>query len=222
MRVLVVEDDEEIAEQLAIALRNSGHKPTVAKDGVEGEREALLNPYGVILLDVMMPGRNGFEVCRRLRQSGVETPILMLTAKDAVEDRVTGLDTGADDYLVKPFEIAELLARIRSLARRDSQTRTGVVTINDLVVDSRTQTATKAGEPLRLTPREFSLLEALVRNEGRTLTREAILERVWNNDEALPNTVSFHMSSLRKKVDPEAKLIHTVHGFGYVLRRGEG
>lgn len=220
MKVLIVEDDAEIAEQLATALRREGHKPSICGDGPSGEDEALLNSYGLVLLDVMLPGRDGWQVCRNLRRAGVATPILMLTARDAVPDRVEGLDAGADDYLVKPFDLRELLARVRALQRREAKLRSGVLEVGDLVIDPHAQTVHRGEEMVRLTPREFTLLEALARNAGRVLTREAILERVWNNDEALPNTVNFHMSSLRRKVDPEGKLIATVHGFGYVLRLG--
>lgn len=218
MRVLIIEDDVEIAELLASAMRRAGYRPTIALDGAEGQEEALINSYGIILLDVMLPTLDGRSVCRNLRRAGIDAPILMLTAKDAIADRVTGLDVGADDYLVKPFDVQELLARIRALSRRDAHRREGRVEVGGLAIDSRAQTVTRNGEPLRLTPREFALLEALARNEGRVLSREAILERVFNNDEALPNTVNYHMSSLRRKVDPEGRLIQTVHGFGYTLK----
>ncbi|MFN8219408.1 MAG: response regulator transcription factor [Fimbriimonadales bacterium] len=221
MRILVVEDDPDIAEGVETALRRAGYRPEVVYDGLEGEEAAVLNPYGLILLDLMLPGKDGRDVCRALRKSGISTPILMMTARDQVSDRVLGLDAGADDYLVKPFAIEELLARVRALSRRSAPQRAAILDIGDISIDTVGQTVKVAGKEVHLTQREYSLLEALARNEGRVLTREAILERVFNNDEALPNTVNFHMSSLRKKVDPEAKWIQTVHGFGYIMRRGE-
>lgn len=218
MRVLIVEDDAEIAEQLVTALKRAGYRADVASDGPSGEEAAWLESYAIILLDLMLPGRSGTEVCRNWRRAGLTTPILMLTARDAVPDRVDGLDAGADDYLPKPFAMAELLARMRALLRRESARRGAVLSAGDLEVDSLAQTVQVRGQEVHLTPREYALLEALIRNPGRVLTRDAILDRVWHNEEALPNTVSFHLSSLRKKVDPEGRLIRTVHGFGYTLK----
>ncbi|HMS56185.1 MAG TPA: response regulator transcription factor [Fimbriimonadaceae bacterium] len=220
MRILIVEDDPDISSGIATALNRAGYKTHISETGTDGEDEAMLNAYGLILLDLMLPGKNGREVCRTLRRAGVATPILMITARDAVSDRVEGLDAGADDYLVKPFAIDELLARVRALTRREAKHRSAVLEVGDLKIDTLAQSVHVGGQEVHLTQREFSLLEALARNEGRVLTRKAILERVFNTDEALPNTVNFHMSSLRKKVDPESKLIQTVHGLGYVLRRG--
>jgi two-component system copper resistance phosphate regulon response regulator CusR len=220
MRVLVLEDDEVIAGGLAKALTKEGYRPTIADNGPDAVRRATESSFGLIVLDVMVPGIDGFEVCRRIRRAGIQTPVLMLTAKDAVEDRVTGLDTGADDYLVKPFDVQELLARLRALKRREAAQKADTVTVADLTLDSRNRTVTRAGKRIELTPREFDLLEALARNTGRTLTRQAILERVWNDDESLPNTVNFHVVSLRRKVDEGhgQKLIHTVHGLGYTMK----
>lgn len=220
MRILIVEDDVVIASELERILRKNGYYPDVAPDGKTGLDFALSHPYKVILLDVMLPLMDGIEVCQSLRRAGNDTPVLMLTARDAIDDRVKGLDTGADDYLVKPFAVPELLARVRALSRRDAANKADVVKVADLVVDGNARTATRAGKPLNLTKREFTLLEALARHTGNVLTREAILERVWNNEESLPNTVNFHVSSLRKKVDSgsSVKLIYTVHGTGYVLR----
>lgn len=220
MRLLLVEDDLVIASELERALRKNGHDTDVARDGKTGLALALKHPYAVILLDVMVPALDGFEVCRRLRAAHIATPVIMLTAKDAVPDRVTGLDAGADDYLVKPFAVPELLARLRALTRRDAQVKAKIIQVADLEIDPAHHTASRAGQNLNLTRREFSLLEALARHTGHVLTRETILERVWNNEEALPNTVNFHMSSLRKKLDPPhlPRLVHTVHGIGYTLR----
>jgi DNA-binding response OmpR family regulator len=223
MRILIVEDDAVIAGQVAAALERERHIVDVASDGEEGLHLAEGASYGLVLLDVMLPKRDGWSVCEELRRRRLNMPILMLTARDAVEDRVRGLEAGADDYLPKPFDVRELLARVNALLRRDKVNKTGVIRVADLEIDAKAHLVSRAGKSIRLTPREFSLLEALARNEGRTLTREVILEGVWQNEESLDNTVNFHVTSLRKKIDAEfpVKLIHTVHGIGYVLRAGE-
>lgn len=221
MRILIVEDDPDIAEGVELALRRASYQPEIATTGTTGEEQAMMNSYGVILLDLMLPGKDGRTICKNLRSAGVSTPILMMTARDQVSDRVLGLDSGADDYLVKPFAIEELLARVRALTRRETVKRGTILEFGELRLDTTAQGVTVSGAPVKLTHREFDLLEALMRNEGRVLTREAILERVFNSDEALPNTVNFHMSSLRKKVDPDGKYIQTVHGFGYSMRSAD-
>lgn len=223
MRILVVEDDTVIATQLAKALERERYQVDVVRDGVTGEQRGRSGEYGLIVLDVMLPQRDGWTVCENLRHARVRTPILMLTARDDVDDRVRGLDAGADDYLPKPFDLRELMARIRALQRRDKVNRSGTMVISDLEIDTVGKVVRRAGQELHLTRREYTLLEALARNEGRTLTREAILERVWENEESQPNTVNFHVVSLRRKVDNDhaTKLIHTVHGIGYVLRVAE-
>lgn len=218
----MVEDDTVIASQLSLALEREGFRPDVARDGDQGLQMAQEGSYALLILDVMLPKRDGWSVCEELRKGRSTLPILMLTARDAVEDRIKGLSGGADDYLPKPFDIRELMARIQALLRRDKVHRTGIIRIGDLELDSHAHTVTRGGTEIELTPREFSLLESLARNEGRTLTRQAILERVWDNEDSLENTVNFHVASLRKKIDSgfETKLIHTVHGIGYVLRAG--
>jgi len=178
---------------------------------------AMMNSYGLILLDVMLPGKDGIAVCRSLRHADVRTPILMLTARDEVKDRVMGLDVGADDYLVKPFALDELLARVRALTRREVQLKKSRIVVGPIEVDTHNKSVTVGGEPVKLTHREFQLLEAMARNPGRVYSREQILESVFQSDEALPNTVNFHMSSLRKKVDPEGRIIRTIHGLGYTM-----
>jgi len=221
MRALLVEDDREIANQIADLLKRERLDVTVAANGEEGLDEALSRSYGLVVLDVMLPKMDGWEVCDEIRQAGITTPILMLTARDSIDDRVKGLEGGADDYLPKPFDARELTARVRALLRRDAVHRTGRIEIDDLAIDTHAKTVLRSGQEVRLTPREYSLLVALARNEGRILTREVILEDVWNNEESLENTVNFHITSLRKKLDTAGpKLIHTVHGFGYTLRRG--
>ncbi|AIE85250.1 response regulator transcription factor [Fimbriimonas ginsengisoli] len=224
MRLLVVEDDEEIAEQIARTLRGDGFNVDVLNNGTDAPGEVAMNSYGLVVLDIMLPGMDGWAVCRELRKRREAVPVLMLTARDSVDDRVRGLEDGADDYLVKPFDARELLARVRALLRRDKVVRTGVIRVADMEIDSKDHRVSRAGQEIRLTPREYSLLEALARNVGRTLTREAILERVWDSEENTENAVNFHVTSLRKKVDAghDVKLIHTVHGFGYVMRSPDG
>jgi len=224
MRLLVVEDDEEIAEQIAHTLRGDGFTVDIVSNGRDAPDEVAMNSYSLVVLDIMLPGMDGWAVCRELRRRREAVPVLMLTARDSVDDRVRGLEDGADDYLVKPFDARELLARVRALIRRDKVVRTGVIKIADLEIDSKSHLVTRGGQEIRLTPREYSLLEALARNAGRTLTREAILDRIWGAEENTENAVNFHVTSLRKKVDGghDVKLIHTVHGFGYVMRSPEG
>ncbi|MCO5296629.1 MAG: response regulator transcription factor [Fimbriimonadaceae bacterium] len=223
MRILVVEDDEVIAESLKEAIESAGFVVDVALDGEAGLDMAVVGPYALILLDLMLPKRNGMDVCAAIRRGGNRVPILMLTARDAVEDRVKGLDCGADDYLPKPFDFKELMARVRALLRRDAVHKAQIVQVADLVIDSGARKVTRGGEEVALTPREYELLEALARNEGRTLTREVIQEQVWGDDESYSNVVSFHVALLRKKIDSgdRPRLIHTVHGVGYVLKTPE-
>lgn len=220
MRVLLIEDDEVIADRIRIGLEKAHYPVDVTYDGESGLQMARDGNYGLVILDVMLPRRDGWSVCEALRLRGRRVPILMLTARDTVDDRVKGLDLGADDYLPKPFDFKELLARVRALLRRDSVSRSNVIRVADLEVNSAARTVRRGGREIALTPHEFSLLEALARNAGRTLTREMIQEVVWGDDESYSNVVSFHVASLRKKVDSgaAARLIHTVYGVGYVLR----
>lgn len=220
MRILVIEDDEVIAERLHHALTKEGYAVDTVPDGERGLALAQLRPYSLILLDLMLPGRDGVSVCEALRRGRHNVPILMLTARGQVEDKVRGLDAGADDYLPKPFEFKELLARIRALLRRDKAQKGALLVVGDLEIDPTAKVVRRAGHDLHLTPREFSLLEALARNQGRVLTRDVIIEQIWADDRSLSNTVNFHVTSLRKKIDEgrEKSLIETVHGFGYRLR----
>ncbi len=217
LRILVIEDDEVIGERLRKTLAKEGYVVDLATDGEIGLQQAQRESYSLIICDVMMPRRDGWSVVQKLREDRSRTPVLMLTARDAVEDRVKGLDLGADDYLVKPFDFNELLARVRALLRRDKPVKTSRLTFDDLEIDAAGKTVRRGGEVLKLTPREYSLLEALVRNRGRVLSREVIIDRIWNDDESMSNTVNFHVTSLRKKIDSgrEKSLIETVHGFGY-------
>ena len=224
MRILLVEDDEVIAERIKAGLERARFTVDVAFDGETGLQMARDGPYALLILDLMLPRRDGWSVCEALRLRRNPLPILMLTARGGVEERVRGLNTGADDYLPKPFDFNELLARVRALLRRDQIHKSRVIQIADLEIDPAARQVRRGGQEIVLTPREFALLEALARNEGRALTRDYILERVWGNDESYSNTVSFHVASLRKKIDAEhaVKLIQTVHGIGYALRGPEG
>ncbi|HHX39408.1 MAG TPA: response regulator transcription factor [Armatimonadetes bacterium] len=219
MRVLLVEDEAGIAEFVQRGLQEYHYHVTVAPDGETGLRLALEQRFGVIILDIMLPRRDGWSVCRELRERRVTTPILMLTARDAVRDRVRGLETGADDYLCKPFDFSELLARVQALTRRDRIHKGRLIRVADLEVDTTARTVARAGRRMDLTAREYELLEALAAHEGQILSREVIQERVWMDDESYSNTVDVHIKGLRKKIDADfpVKLIHTVYGQGYVL-----
>lgn len=224
MRVLLIEDEEGIADEIQEGLEEERFHVDVASDGLSGLERAAETEYAVILLDVMLPGISGWEVCQRLRARRILTPILMLTARDAPSDRVRGLEIGADDYLPKPFHFPELVARVRALQRRDKMHRVRVITIADLTIDTGAHRVFREGEELNLTEREYTLLEALASHEGRVLSREFIQERVWGDDEALSSTVDAWVHLLRKKVDAgrSVKLIQTVHGVGYALRARAG
>lgn len=224
MRILLVEDERPIAAVIRRGLEGARFSVDVAEDGETGLARALSGDYELIILDLMLPKRDGWSVCSELRARKVVTPVLMLTARDAVQDRVRGLEIGADDYLPKPFDFAELLARVRALLRRDKIHRAQVIRIADLEIDTGARVVRRAGQEIHLTRREFSLLEALASNEGRVLTREAILDRVWMDEDSYSNTVDVHIALLRKKIDAgrEQRLIQTVHGMGYTLRAPEG
>ena len=224
MRVLLIEDNRRLSDSLRATLVEDGYAVDVAYDGIEGEELALFTPYDVILLDVMLPKRDGIEVCRSLRDQKVLTPILMLTARDALDDRVAGLDSGADDYLVKPFEIKELRARLRALLRRRSGDKAGDLVIHDLRLDPAGHYAWRADAPLDLTAKEFSLLEYLMRNPNRLVTREMVVSHLWDYDRTIAsNVVDVYIRRLRRKVDDpyDVKLIETIRGAGYRLRRPE-
>ena len=223
MRILVIEDEEAIAGLLQQGLEDAGYSVTVAHDGTVGLQRALEGSFHLILLDLMLPGRSGLEVCNELRGRRSPTPILMLTARDTVEDKLRGFELGADDYLPKPFDFRELLARVRALLRRDRLHRARVIKIADLEIDTAAYRVTRAGQELALSHREYELLEALASHEGQVFTREAILDRVWRSDPTSSNIVDVFIKSLRKKVDAghELKLIQTVWGVGYTLRGPE-
>lgn len=220
MRLLLVEDDARIARFVAKGLREQTYAVDVAATGEDALYQAAVNTYDLIILDVMIPAPDGFAVCRELRKSGQRMPILMLTARDAVEDRITGLDHGADDYLTKPFEFRELLARLRALQRRSRDLRPEKITIADLVLDTGAQTAKRAGRQITLTAKEYALLEYLVRNAGRVVRRAEIAEHVWDETfDPFSNLIEVYINRLRRKIDADAPkpLLHTRRGSGYVL-----
>jgi heavy metal response regulator len=221
MRILLVEDDKKVASFIRKGLEEEGYAVDVAADGEAGLFMGLDRLHDLIILDVMLPKKPGFQVLRELRQAKVATPVLMLTARDTVEDKVQGLDAGADDYLTKPFVFAELLARVRALLRRRAEARSPRLQVADLLLDPATRSVTRDGQPITLTNREFALLEYLMRNAGRVLTRTAITEHVWDYDfDSGTNVIDVYVNYLRKKIDAghEPKLLHTVRGAGYVLR----
>jgi two-component system OmpR family response regulator len=221
MRVLVIEDEVRMARLLKRALEEEGHAVDVAGDGPDGLWMATENSYAAIVLDVMLPGFDGFELCRRLRKAGIWVPVLMLTARDEIGDRVRGLDAGADDYLVKPFSLLELAARLRALARRDDRPRPAVLTEGNLRLDPASKRAWRGDTELQLSPKEFSLLEFFLRHPGTVLTRSQIIEAVWDFAyDGTSNVVDQYVNYLRRKVDiPFARRdIETVRGMGYRLR----
>jgi two-component system, OmpR family, copper resistance phosphate regulon response regulator CusR len=227
-RILVIEDDLKIAQALSEGLRAEGCEVRTAASGEEGFFQFNSDRFDLVLLDLMLPGRNGLEILATLREKGSKTPVLILTAKDTIEDRIEGLDTGADDYLVKPFAFPELLARIRALLRRGSQetveTKRKLV---DLEVDLVTRTVHRAGRLIELTVREFDLLEYLLRHKGRLVSREMLARDVWKEVQratSLDNVIDVHIARVRKKIDlpSETRLIHTVRGVGFTARDGIG
>jgi len=224
MRILIVEDEHKIAAFLQRGLVEEGYAVDVAYDGDDALDWLLVVPFDLIILDVLLPKRSGVEVARLLRARGFHTPVLMLTARDAVEDRVLGLDSGADDYLTKPFAFSELLARIRALLRREPSTRASLLQVADLTLDPATHRVVRAGVPVTLANKEYQILEYLLRNPDRVLTRTMIVEHVWGYDyENESNVIDVHIRSLRRKLDDEqpVKLIHTIRGVGYRLAEGE-
>jgi len=220
MRILLVEDDVAIARSLKEGLEDEAYAVDVAHNGDEGYRTAMADDYDVIILDVMLPEMNGYEVCRALRKDGNQTPILMLTARDAERDIVEGLDVGADDYLAKPFSFEVLLARLRALLRRPNEKLEEVLRVGDLTLDPSLKKVTRAAQEISLTAKEYAVLEYLMRNAGKVLSKEQIISHVWDFDaDVLPNNVELFIMFLRRKIDKPfgSKLIHTVPGFGYKL-----
>ncbi|HBC72984.1 MAG: Two component transcriptional regulator, winged helix family [Candidatus Amesbacteria bacterium GW2011_GWB1_47_19] len=222
MRLLVVEDEHRIANAIKKGLQQERYAVDVAYTGPEGYDLAVTEDYDLLILDLMLPGMDGLTLCRKLRDGHRHTPVLILTAKSQIRDKVTGLDTGADDYLTKPFSFSELLARIRALTRRPPVTSAPVLTAGDIKLDTTQFSLSRAGKNISLTQKEFSLLEYLLINTGKILTKDQIISHVWDYDaDILPNTVEVYIRNLRNKIDhPFPKLpprIHTVRGFGYKI-----
>ncbi len=221
MRVLVVEDDMVIANLLQRALREESYAVDLAHDGIEGEWLAMENPYDLIILDVMLPRKDGIAVLNTLRETAIKTPVLMLTARDEVKDKVSGLDGGADDYMTKPFSLDELLARTRSLLRRRSNDYTGaVIEVGHLKIDPARREVSRAGQVIELTSKEYALIEYMARNSGKVVSRSELSEHVWDMDfEPSSNVVDVYVGYLRSKIDKgfEIPMIKTVRGHGYML-----
>jgi DNA-binding response OmpR family regulator len=222
MRLLVIEDNRRLNNSLKLGLVEDGYAVDTAFDGEDGEELALSTEYDVIVLDIMLPKKDGLEVCRDLRNQRIKTPILMLTARDAIEDRVAGLDSGADDYLVKPFALDELRARLRALLRREAGDKSGMLTAADLKLDPATHLVERGGCSIELTAKEYSLLEYFLRNANRLITREMAETHIWNYDfQATSNVIDVYVRRLRRKIDDpfKIKLFETVRGEGYRLRK---
>jgi DNA-binding response OmpR family regulator len=226
MRVLVVEDELKVANALREGLEGERYDVVVERTGEDAFFRMTTETFDLILLDLGLPGRDGLQILTALRRKGVKTPVLVLTARDALQDRVAGLDSGADDYLVKPFAFAELLARIRALMRRGRGAESPRLAVGDLMMDLITRKVTRGGQPVELTVREFELLEYLMRYEGQVVSRETLARDVWKETARttpLDNVIDVHIARLRRKVDVDrpARLIHTIRGVGFMLREGE-
>ena len=225
MRLLVVEDEPKVANALREGLEGEGDAVVLERTGEDALERMTHDTFDVILLDLTLPGRDGLRVLSAWREQGVETPVVVLTARDTLEDRVIGLDTGADDYLVKPFAFAELLARIRAVVRRGRVTETGPLAVDSLEIDRATRQVTRAGRPVELTAKEFDLLHYLARQARQVVSRDTLVREVWREtarSTTLDNVIDVHISRLRRKIDSDhpVKLIHTVRGVGFVLREG--
>ena len=220
MRILVVEDDKKVGRFLEKGLREEQYAVDICRDGADALYFAQTNTYDVIILDIMLPGKDGFTICREMRENSILTPVIMLTAKDTVEDKISGLSEGADDYLTKPFSFEELLARIRALFRRNQDYKSKVLKAGDLEMDPVRRLVTRAGKKIILTGKEYALLEYLLRNKGRIVTPVMILGHVWNMDyDGISNIVNVYINHLRNKIDKDsrAKLIKTIRGLGYQI-----
>lgn len=221
MRILVVEDEEKVASFIRKGLTEERYAVDAAYDGEEGLLFAQMNPYDLIILDLMLPKMDGFKVLEALRADSIATPVLVLTARDNINDKVRGLDLGADDYLTKPFAFAELLARVRALLRRGNPEKSPILKIADLTLDPASRRVERAGQIIDLTAKEYALMEYFMRHQGRVLTRTMIAEHVWDqNFDSYTNVIDVYVNYLRKKIDQgfDEKLIHTVRGAGYVMR----
>lgn len=221
MRILIVEDEVKLAHAMKRALELQKYAVDVVNSGKDGYDFAMGEDFNLIILDVMLPEMDGIEICKRIRAAGIHTPVMMLTAKGQISDKVTGLDVGADDYMVKPFSFEELFARVRALVRRPTQTNEPVLSIKDLTLDPKTFTVKRGESRIELSTKEFSLLEYLLRNKNAVLHKDQIISHVWNYDsDILPSTIEVHVKHLRDKIDVKGQdsLIHTIRGRGYTIR----
>jgi DNA-binding response OmpR family regulator len=223
VRILLVEDETRVASFIARGLREQSYAVDIAPDGAAALYQAAINHYDFVILDVMLPVQDGFSVCRELRANQFRSPILMLTARDAVDDRVGGLDAGADDYLVKPFDFKELLARLRALSRRSTPPRPAIQRVADLVIDSASHAVTRAGRPVNLTAKEYALLEFMVLHQDRVVSRDDIGQHVWDDAfDPFSNIIDVYIKRLRAKLAGDPPLIHTRRGEGYILSAAPG
>ena len=222
MRILIIEDEESLAKNISDILTKEGYKTDLASDGEQGLAQGLTDEYNLLILDILLPKLNGFEVLRELRRQKIKTPVLILTVKNSVDNRVEGLDSGADDYLIKPFAISELLARIRTLLRRDSEEKSSILEAGDLKLDTSKREALINNKLINLTPKEYAILELLLYNKNRVLSRLAIAEYVWGDNFdlfSMTNFVDVHIKNIRKKIDEHSdeKIIKTVRGIGFIV-----
>ncbi|OGI95343.1 DNA-binding response regulator [Candidatus Nomurabacteria bacterium RIFCSPLOWO2_01_FULL_42_17] len=221
MAILIIEDEKKLVDILKRALKSERYSVDVAYDGETGLEKAMKNNYSLILLDIMLPKRDGFSVCKELRTHAIHTPIIMLTARGSTEDRVTGLDAGADDYLIKPFSTSELFARIRAVLRRRKTTESNIIKIGNLVMDKKKHEVTRAGITIPLTPKEYKLLDMLLSNSGEAISRQRLIEHAWGPTfKETNNELNVHIRYLRKKIDgkKDKHLIHTIRGVGFALK----
>jgi len=221
MRILVIEDEKRIASFVKRGLKEKSYSVDVAFDGDKGLLLAEINPYDLIVLDIMLPGKDGIFICRELRKKKIDVPILMLTARDEVEDKISGLDSGADDYLTKPFAFGEFLARVRALIRRKDKVNTTKLRVADLGLDQLSHKVRRAGKEIELTSTEYALLEYMMLNANQVVTRTMISEHVWNEDfDSFSNVINVYVNYLRNKIDTgfDKKLIHSIRGTGYILK----
>jgi DNA-binding response OmpR family regulator len=224
MRILVIEDEENLALRIQKILQNEHYTAEVVFNGSDGLEQALIEPYDLVILDVMLPGIDGFQILKELRNEKLTVPVLLLTAKTRVEDKVSGLDFGADDYLTKPFAVPELLARVRSLLRRTSEAKSTTITIDNLLIDTAKHSVKKDGVDINLTAKEYAILEFLIYNQNHVVSRISIAEHVWGDNLdlfAMTNFVDVHIKNLRRKISDDKNLIKTIRGIGYMLKDTE-
>ena len=222
MRILVIEDEKKIASFIKRGLRENNYTVDVALDGDKGFFLAGINPYDLIVLDIMLPGKDGLDICRQLRKKNIGVPIFMLTARDELEDKISGLDSGADDYLTKPFAFEEFLARVRALIRRKDTVKASKLKVADLELDRLRREVRRAGKEINLSSTEYALLEYMMLNSNQVVTRTMISEHVWNEDfDSFSNVINVYVNYLRKKIDAgfDKKLIHSIRGTGYILKK---